>query len=353
MDMMKRITVAILISLTVTSLCSCDLSLPSGNEISVPSKPVSEIASSPAEPALLRYTVSFEEDETFADDISRRAAEIIDPAIRTAVTMLNTLPEQEFDILDCDYSQRPTERDSLAGDEAALEWYEFIYDKLSALEDFRLYPADYGGEEAFYFPFYTAESALMMDHREIFLCGTTWIDDDDGSVYPIYFMPGDWVDRPCDDKEAMKKEAAVYDRIQDRIFEKMPQGLSNYRKLCYFAFVVTAATEYDHHDYEESASVYSPYDTLVRGQTVCRGYALTFYELCRRAGISCWFSEGMVPSGYHAWNRVETTDGMRWIDLTWYDCEEIEDSYTEGDTDYLFMTQEDIDYREYREGVFE
>ena len=102
MDMMKRITVAILISLTVTSLCSCDLALPSVSDVSIPSKPVSEIASSPAEPEPPQYTVSFEEDETFADDISRRAAEIIDPAIRTAVTMLNTLPEQEFDILpDC------------------------------------------------------------------------------------------------------------------------------------------------------------------------------------------------------------------------------------------------------------
>lgn len=366
--MMKR-TIALLLAATMLlSLCGCGGS-DEKPTAAVPPKPESGSSAASGgggsdliEPkpqngdaaglgSVLQYTVSFEEDEDFPDDSSRRAAEIIDPAIQTAVAMLNTLPEQEFDVLDCDYSERPIEKDTLADDEAALEWYDFIYEKLSALEDFKLDPQDYGGEEAFYFPFYTAESALMKDHREIFLCGVTWMGDD-GMIYPIYFMPGDWVDKPCDDKEAMKNEAAVYDRILDRIFEKMPEGLSNYQKVCYFTFVVTAAAEYDH-DYKDSASVYTPYDTMVRGKTVCRGYSLTLYELCRRAGISCWYCEGMVPSGFHAWNRVETTDGMRWLDLTGYDNEGIKDSYADGDAENLFMTQQDIEYLEYREGEFE
>ena len=41
------------------------------------------------------------------------------------------------------------------------------------------------------------------------------------------------------------------------------------------------------------------------------------------------------------------------IDLTGYDNENIAGNYNEGDTEYLFMTEEEIDEREYREGVFE
>ena len=353
---MKKNVFRILSVCMLCLLCSCDtitnVTIDAPSDVSTDVSPAVSAITLPKPEPKPEFKVDFDENEAFADDISRRAAQIIDPAVQTAVTMLNTLPEPEFDVLDCDYSQRPTERDVYAGEEAVLEWYDFIYENMSALEEFRLDPKDYGGEEAFYFPFYTAESALMVDHREIFLCGATWMDENDGSVYPVYFMPGDWVSNPCDDKEAIRNEAAVYDRIIDRIFEKMPEGLSNYQKLCYFSFVIAAATEYDH-DYEDSASVYAPYDTLVRGRTVCRGYSLTLYELCRRAEISCWNCDGMIPSGYHAWNRVETTEGMRWIDLTWYDEEDITDSYTDGDTRYLFMTQEDIEYWEYREGAFE
>ena len=132
----------------------------------------------------------------------------------------------------------------------------------------------------------------------------------------------------------------------------MPKGLNNYQKVCYFIFVISAAAEYDH-GYEDNASVFTPYDTLINGRTVCRGYSLTFYELCRRAGISAWYCEGMVPSGFHAWNRLDTAEGTLWIDITGYDNKEICDNYTDGDTEYLFMIEEDINYFEYREGIFE
>ena len=85
--------------------------------------------------------------------------------------------------------------------------------------------------------------ALYVDHREIFMCGTTWAGDD-GVIYPIYFMPGEWVDNACDDMEAIRNAAAVYYRVVDRIFEKMPQNLSNYEKVWYFVLVISVATDY-------------------------------------------------------------------------------------------------------------
>lgn len=344
--------IALLLAAVLLSLCACGLPLPEP----LPSAPAETQPLSEPEPLLPaltpepgpRFTVSFDPDEVFADEASRLAAERIDPVIEKAVELLNTVPDSELEILNCDFRDRPTEKDRLAQDEKALEWYDFLYEKLSGLEDFRLEPADHGGEEALYFPFYEAESALMTDHRELFLCAATWMGED-GSIYPIYFMPGDWVDAPSGDREAIRSAAAVYDRIVDRIFDKMPPGLSNYEKTCYFILVTALAAEYGE---EGTGGIYSPYDALVLGRTVCHGYARTFYELCRRAEISVWFCEGASPDGiFHAWNRIDTASGPRYFDVTWYDTPELSTHYYDGDSYYLFMTREEYLAFGYQEGV--
>ena len=60
----------------------------------------------------------------------------------------------------------------------------------------------------------------------------------------------------------------------------------------------------------------------------------------------------MAPGGgYHGWNRIDTADGPLYIDLTWYDSNDIADQYWQGDEEYLFMTQEDFDAFGYVEGA--
>lgn len=70
--------------------------------------------------------MTFDKNEAFPDEISRRAAEIIDPSIEVAVKMLNTIPENGYNVLGCDYSERRTEKDNLP-EETAVYWYDFIY----------------------------------------------------------------------------------------------------------------------------------------------------------------------------------------------------------------------------------
>lgn len=62
-----------------------------------------------AKPPPVRYAVSFDEDETFPDELSRTAAEHIAPCIQTAVELMNTMEEgEQYTVLNCDYSQHPT-----------------------------------------------------------------------------------------------------------------------------------------------------------------------------------------------------------------------------------------------------
>ena len=86
---------------------------------------------------------------------------------------------------------------------------------------------------------------------------------------------------------------------------------------------------------------------------MCRGYAMTLYDLCRRERISCWYCSGSVPGGDHAWTRVDTTDGIRGLDIIWYDLGEEFSRYYDGDTQYMFMTEYEMEFEGYHEGVHE
>lgn len=335
---------ALLLALATLSLCGCGLLAVMPPEPQTAA--MSDTAPARTEAPSPRFSVHFAPDEAFSDAPSRLAAERIDPIIRQAVGLLNTMPAPDAEAEHRDYRDCPTERDKLDGD--AQVWYDFLYEKLRMLEPFRLLPAEHGGETALYFPFYAAESALMADHREIFLCGTAWMGDD-GSIYPIYFMPGGWVDSPTEDREAIRSAAAVYDRTLDRILEKMPPGMSRSETVCYFSFVIALSAEYSsaHQD-----SVFSPYDTLVQGKTVCHGYARTLSALCRRAEISARYCEGVSPeAGFHAWNCIDTDDGPRYVDVTWYDSPALSDDYRQGNPQYLFMTRQEYDALGYTEGA--
>ena len=365
--MYKRIIAFVLSAAMCLTLCSCggdDISSDSSYsdttgitdtavvDRNLPGSSENTDISSDSEHKEIKFVADFDENEVFEDETARKAAEIIDPAIKNAIAMLNTIPEVDFEILDWDEVEHPTGRDSLAGDAEALKWYDFIYEKMSNMEYFHLDPDDYGGYEELFIPFFTAEVAVIEDHRKAYMCGTTWVDEDE-TVYPVFFMPWGWVDTPCDDKEMMHGEINLYNAVEDRIIEKMPSGLNNYQKVCYFTFVIVSKAEYDYVGYDDIDCLYYPYDALVRGETVCRGYAMALYDLCRREGISCWYCSGSVPGGDHAWTCVDTTDGIRGLDITWYDLDEEFSRYYDGDTQYMFMTEYEMEFEGYQEGVHE
>jgi len=289
-----------------------------------------------------RFSAKFEDDEVFLDETKRKAAERIDPAIRKAVELMNTLGDESIPISCCDYDARPKQRDLLKYPQSK-EIYDHVLAKVSAFEDYSFHEKDYPGEDLFNL-FVSATDALRIDHTELFLYCDGKID---GAEYrSCYFMPGDWLNNPCDDREAIRAEVELCNAVVDRILEKMPGELSNYEKCCYFAFVLAAANEYD---YSEDIYLYDyqAYAAFVKGKAICSGYAQAFYRLCREAGISCWYCRGTTPEGRHAWNMLDTDDGVVYVDVTWYDTDKIAEDYRDGKEQYLFMTQEDFDYYGY------
>ncbi len=77
---------------------------------------------------------------------------------------------------------------------------------------------------------------------------------------------------------------------------------------------------YDMKAYAYLRYAYSPYGALVKGSSVCQGYALAFYRLCKELGYSVRF----VSSLEHAWNIVGLDGKYYFVDATW------DDNYFDG-----------------------
>ena len=348
--MLKKIFICILTVATAFTLCSCS------NGTDTPSESYSDISLSGTDRTMpdeqsqenaVRYSTSFDENETFADSTLQQAAEIIDPYIKQAVTLMNTIREDEYlyTALKCDYSRRKKARDTIT-DPLALQMYDIMVQKTFAFEDF-CFDNSFAPGDLFNCAV-TANDAVRLDHPYLLLYCDMKISGNTFSS--AYYLPGDWISTPCSDREKVKTEVRLFDCIVSRIIEKMPQNLTDWEKCQYFAFVITCAVEYDD-SFETMGNNFQAYDALVNGTALCEGYAQAFYYLCQQQDIACWYCLGQAPYelGYHAWNMVETEQGPVYMDITWYDEDDITDSYRDGKTCYLFMNQEDYDWYGYVE----
>lgn len=64
----------------------------------------------------------------------------------------------------------------------------------------------------------------------------------------------------------------------------------------------------------------SAYSALVRGQSVCAGYARAFQYCMQQLGIPCYYCTGYSGEN-HAWNIVKLGDVYRNVDVTWDDTD--------------------------------
>jgi Uncharacterized protein involved in cytokinesis, contains TGc (transglutaminase/protease-like) domain len=71
--------------------------------------------------------------------------------------------------------------------------------------------------------------------------------------------------------------------------------------------------------YDQSYSIYDPYNTLIKHTGVCEGYSLLAQKMFNIAGIKSMVVEGSSKGESHAWNLVYINGKWRHVDLTWDD----------------------------------
>lgn len=83
---------------------------------------------------------------------------------------------------------------------------------------------------------------------------------------------------------------------------------------------------------------YTAYNCLIDGGSVCEGYALSFYELCKAVGVDCRVVTGTAygskGSGNHAWNVVKVNGTWYNMDVTWDDTTDSNNYYLKSNSDF-------------------
>lgn len=71
--------------------------------------------------------------------------------------------------------------------------------------------------------------------------------------------------------------------------------------------------------YDQTYTIYDPYNTLIKHTGVCQGYALLAQKMFTAAGIKSTIVGGTAGGQDHAWNMVYIDSKWRHVDCTWDD----------------------------------
>ena len=135
-----------------------------------------------------------------------------------------------------------------------------------------------------------------------------------------------------------------YDRYEQKLRQILSQtlreGMSQWQ-------IALALHDYlvSHCAYDETKTYTQGYDALIRGTTVCNGYARAYQDLMLLAGIPCRYVSGNPGAEGHAWNLVQIDGSWYHEDATWDDpVPNVEGRVRH---EYFLLTDEEILAREH------
>lgn len=107
-----------------------------------------------------------------------------------------------------------------------------------------------------------------------------------------------------------QKDIETYEAAVQKALSVLRPGMTDLEKaIALHDYLVTIC------DYDDSLTRYSPYDTLVRGSSVCQGYLLAYSDLLNRAGIEN--VPAVSQKMNHGWNLVKLDGNWYHVDVTW------------------------------------
>lgn len=116
----------------------------------------------------------------------------------------------------------------------------------------------------------------------------------------------------------MVLDKATYDRIlyeqkmAELLHATVYEGMNQWQMaLSVHDYIVT------HCAYDESLTYYEGYDLLVKGTSVCSGYAEVYMDAMNRLGIPCIMVHSEAMN--HVWNMVQIYGNWYHVDATWDD----------------------------------
>lgn len=118
----------------------------------------------------------------------------------------------------------------------------------------------------------------------------------------------------CNYKMTAEMAADLDAKVKSIIASIAPNTMSDSEKELAIHNWIVNNTQYD-----QSYSIYDPYNTLIKHTGVCEGYALLAQKMFTVAGIKSTVVEGTADGQAHAWNLVYINGKWRHVDCTWDD----------------------------------
>ena len=266
-------------------------------------------------------------EESFADDLEREAAALIDPAIERALACVAVMQDSRHSTL-----VLPFEEDANGYLAKLTAEQRALFDRFVAAgrrgEALSVAASDYNGDlKAAFFalhePLTYSEPGLACWYD---LEPTTRVRMDDYTS--IYTSLNSYFFDPNEDQNVsvpkgrvvladVLHDAALLDRVIGRIVRFMPDGLTTYDRYYYLAAVLSERAAYD----ARPKNCFTAYGALIGGRAVCEGYTSAYYLLCREAGLWCAYRNGMPEGQGHTWNMIRLDSGIYNVDVTWCDGE--------------------------------
>lgn len=255
----------------------------------------------------------------------------LDSIINRAIGVVND-HEDDTSLIVYDYEAQPSKYDTL--NEYAKYAYDVMYEASSTFTPCTISEADLGSNP--FSAYATALDVFREDHPELLLCFD--MDTLSRTYKSVFSEANKGINCPSDDMDAVRAGYDKYIETFERIIAGIPEGMSNYEKCMYLTSVIAALTTYNH-DKSAMFDPFQAYNALVAGKSICQGYSQAFMLLAHAAGINC--SEMETASGDHVWDVLETSQGTRYIDVTWIDGD-CEDYNWDFSMTYFLMTEEDL-----------
>lgn len=133
----------------------------------------------------------------------------------------------------------------------------------------------------------------------------------------------------------------------DAALEKLGlDGKTDYQKARAIYDFVCDTVDYDYEHLNSSEDyplMYTSYAAMCNGTSVCQGYALLYYRMCKDAGLSARYIRGYANNGNHGWNIVRIGDAYYNADTTWdgQEKETYHNYFLQNMTDFTDHTRRD------------
>ena len=158
--------------------------------------------------------------------------------------------------------------------------------------------------------------AVLYDHPEFFYLttrpsGCDVLDHETGIKAVEFYKQKD------SSLEMLQQEEQELLAAAQQMLKRLDTTLSVDQQLDDLFDIIVDEVSYFHNDNGDQRQVFTAWGGIVDKKTCCQGYSLAYQYLAYLAGIDATVFTVYGMNGTHAWNYIQTSNGLIPIDTTW------------------------------------